>query len=495
MAPGPPRTGRRRSSRTWSLQPMTGPGAWAGPGFHRPRRPKGGSTRCGPSAWAWIPVFRAKRSRCCSGASNRRPSTRARAETRQTDLGRSSARGQRKGAGPVGEAIWETHRKAIETAVLDDAPEVTLLVDLEAGCIEGVRGPCDRLLGRPARDLEGKRVDTLQPRDLPARRLMAFGLGLLRSTGYYGEVAVAGPEGEYRVVAVRTVPLELAPGRPGALVRLLDVAEQVRLSEALREAHTALQASYRRLAEQSQRLDQARRAASLSTFAAGLAHELNNPAAFATSCARTLREYLEDIAKAWPEGSPRPVELQEGDEIVQDILDGLGRVTHIVSRLRELELRPNPHEFDLAAMLRGRFGDEAQVEVAPRLDVHTDPGAIERALAPLVENARWAGGEKGTIRMVVTRDGDRIRIAVEDEGPGVPSALVDRVFDPFFTTRPPGEAVGLGLFLARRAIGLVGGEISVDESYEGGARFVVSFPLVMRVATPDDSSYEAWRTG
>ncbi len=391
--------------------------------------------------------------------------------------------------------VWAQHREAIERAVLDDSPEVSLIVDLESGRIEGVRGPSDRLLGRPSRELARQRIDVLQPRDLPARRLMAFGVGLLRTPGYYGEVAVAGPDGEYRVVAVRSVPLELSEGRPGALVRLLDVAEQVRLSEALREAHAALQQSYRELAEQSQRLDQARRAASLSVFAAGLAHELNNPTAFAMSCARSLREYLEDIAAMWPEGTPRPPELQEAGEIVSDIHDGLGRVAGIVARLRELEIRPQPHEFDLVAMLRSRFEEEVEIEAPPRLDVHSDPGAIERALRPIVENAQWAAGPSGRIRMVVRRDGDRIRIAVEDDGPGVPPALTERVFDPFFTTRPPGEAVGLGLFLARRAIASLGGEVKVDESYEGGARLVVSFPMVAKIAGTQEAGYEAWRAG
>jgi len=73
---------------------------------------------------------------------------------------------------------------------------------------------------------------------------------------------------------------------------------------------------------------------------------------------------------------------------------------------------------------------------------------------------------------------ERVVLYVDDSGPGVPEEFLGRVFDPFFSTKGAGEGTGLGLSVCRKLMEDHGGEISVDRSPAGGARFRLAFPLV-----------------
>jgi signal transduction histidine kinase len=88
------------------------------------------------------------------------------------------------------------------------------------------------------------------------------------------------------------------------------------------------------------------------------------------------------------------------------------------------------------------------------------------------------GGE-GTLTIRTARENDQmIRVEICDNGPGIPEAIIDRIFTPFFTTKPFGEGTGLGLDLAWRIIvEKHGGNISV-QSHPGDTRFIVCLPLV-----------------
>ncbi|HEY5240389.1 MAG TPA: HAMP domain-containing sensor histidine kinase, partial [Polyangiaceae bacterium] len=72
--------------------------------------------------------------------------------------------------------------------------------------------------------------------------------------------------------------------------------------------------------------------------------------------------------------------------------------------------------------------------------------------------------------------GNRVRIEVEDDGPGVAAGVRDRLFEPFVTTKEVGEGTGLGLAVCRGLVESAGGEIALDASYTGGARFYMLLP-------------------
>jgi signal transduction histidine kinase len=86
------------------------------------------------------------------------------------------------------------------------------------------------------------------------------------------------------------------------------------------------------------------------------------------------------------------------------------------------------------------------------------------------------GAEMG-ISIACPPPGDHIEVLVWDNGPGIPAEIQDRVFQPFFTTKPVGEGTGLGLHICRQTVERVGGSISLQSSYNEGTRFVVRLPV------------------
>ena len=104
-----------------------------------------------------------------------------------------------------------------------------------------------------------------------------------------------------------------------------------------------------------------------------------------------------------------------------------------------------------------------------------DESQIRQALMNLVRNAReaMAGGGVLQVQAGVTNDG-RVRIAITDNGPGIPVADLPRIFEPFFSTKQKGT--GLGLALVHQIISEHGGRIDVEHPPEGGTRFVIFLP-------------------
>jgi signal transduction histidine kinase len=86
--------------------------------------------------------------------------------------------------------------------------------------------------------------------------------------------------------------------------------------------------------------------------------------------------------------------------------------------------------------------------------------------------------EKGTTIAVQTRLLDRrVEIRFVDDGPGIPTEVKSKIFDWFFTTKPPGEGTGLGLAVSREIVAVHGGEMRVEDTPAGGATFVIELPL------------------
>ncbi|VVS99680.1 ATP-binding protein [Sphingomonas sp. EC-HK361] len=112
------------------------------------------------------------------------------------------------------------------------------------------------------------------------------------------------------------------------------------------------------------------------------------------------------------------------------------------------------------------------VDVPPALNLDADPDLIAQVLINLLRNAAQATYLRegpAWVRLAMTAEGDRVRIAVEDSGPGVPEALRRDIFLPFFTTRA--EGTGVGLNLARQIVIAHGGTIEVGQGAQGGALF------------------------
>jgi signal transduction histidine kinase len=107
-----------------------------------------------------------------------------------------------------------------------------------------------------------------------------------------------------------------------------------------------------------------------------------------------------------------------------------------------------------------------------------DPERIHQVVANLVENAVKVSPPGGTVTLAVADDGRRVRLSVCDEGPGIPAAERDRVFERFYRADPARATggAGLGLAIARWIVDLHGGSIRVEEHAPHGARMVVELP-------------------
>ncbi len=267
----------------------------------------------------------------------------------------------------------------------------------------------------------------------------------------------------------------------GASVRSM-TAKLVSEEHRMRTKVDELTEATRKLKDAQSALVRSERMASVGRLAAGIAHEIGNPIAailgfeeliLAGDLEReTERDFLQRMKR----------ETERISGVVRDLLDfarpergsadaasppaDVGEVAEIVAALA----RPQTSFRDVAI----------EIDVAEDVpDVALAASRLTQVLLNLVLNAGSVvldakGGARVTIRG--KRVGDRVRIEVEDNGPGVPEELRERIFEPFMTTKDVGEGTGLGLSVCRGLVEAAGGSIAVDASYASGARFVVELP-------------------
>jgi signal transduction histidine kinase len=274
--------------------------------------------------------------------------------------------------------------------------------------------------------------------------------------------------------------------RVGALVRMR------RASLAL-EARSREQAAVNAaLLEAQEALLRAGKMASVGRLAAGLAHEINNPLSYIQAGASALSRALDEVARlASPPGGAPGKELQaaldEAREVIAEMKAGSRQLGRITGDLRFVgasdapseELVELPEVLESALVLaRSRFA------ALPRVELDVEPGPpiesvahmLVQGLYPIVENAVLAAGEEGLVRLGVRQLNVGVELFVSDDGPGIPEATLPRIFDPFFSTRSPGQGTGLGLSVAYGIVHGLGGDIRVESGPGRGTTFRVRLP-------------------
>jgi PAS domain S-box-containing protein len=220
--------------------------------------------------------------------------------------------------------------------------------------------------------------------------------------------------------------------------------------------------------------------AAIGEMAAAVAHEIKNPLAGIGGAVQVIR-------RGFPKDDPRVEVVEEIqsqvrrlDRTLRDLLT-FARPTH--ARLGQLDLE----EFS-ARILRVLAEEpvlkrhEIEVEIPEGMLVRADPQLLENILLNLLLNAGQAmGSTEGRIALRATESPDHSRIAIADNGPGIPEDVLPRLFKPFFTTKARGT--GLGLTIVRKFVGVMGGRIEVDTRPGEGTTFTVVLPRTEEVAS------------
>lgn len=258
------------------------------------------------------------------------------------------------------------------------------------------------------------------------------------------------------------------------------------VTQNLQESHETLTAEVQRLQDElasaNADLARTRRLAALGEMAAGIAHEVRNPLASIALYADMLIEDLPD----------RP-DHRDLAERVRESVRGLdGVVNDVLVYARQAPVNRQPLDPDAVLhrtvdAVRPLFaeGVEIAIDVDDSLESFAaDSDQLHRALVNLVRNACEAIGEKGgRISLGAMRDGSTVIITVADTGPGIDDETIDRIFNPFFTTRHAGT--GLGLAIVHRIVDAHGGSIAVSRAPAGqtGAVFTITLPIDAKSTT------------
>ena len=228
-----------------------------------------------------------------------------------------------------------------------------------------------------------------------------------------------------------------------------------------------------------ERLVIAERIAAWQEIARRLAHEIKNPLT-------PIQMAMDNLRKTWKKKHPSFEEILE--ESTSTVLQEADRLKHIVAEFSDFARMPKPdfQRLDLNEIIRSAtslYQGTTQVETKlgelPRLDA--DKNQVNQVVLNLVENARDAIGSRNGGKIIVStrlgEAGDRALLVVEDNGPGVPTDLKDKVFAPYFTTKHNKGGTGLGLAIVHRIVSDHGGRIAVSDAPGGGARFAIELPL------------------
>ncbi len=231
---------------------------------------------------------------------------------------------------------------------------------------------------------------------------------------------------------------------------------------------------------------QSSKMAALGKMAAGIAHEINNPLAIIGEKAGWMRDLLdkEDVAKSenW----------QEFEDCIIKIERQVERSSTITHRLLRFGRRMEPTQelVDVNTILAETITfleNEAvyrEITIATDYEqrlprINTDQAQLQQVFLNIINNGIDAVGRQGSIYVethLVTGHPDEIRIDVQDTGPGMSKETLDRIFEPFYTTKSPNEGTGLGLSISYSIMEKLGGRITVKSEEGKGTTFSIFVP-------------------
>ena len=288
------------------------------------------------------------------------------------------------------------------------------------------------------------------------------------------------------------------------------IEELQKKSLAIEHSNVNLTKALQDLKDAQNQLILSEKMASLGQLTAGIAHEIQNPLNFVNNFSEATEELVAELNEELAAGKP-----DEAQQIAETIRQNVEKIKHhgkragvIVKgmlqhsrtstgkkeltdinaladeyvRLSYHGLRAKDKTFN--ATIKLDFDENLSSGDADDRKINVIPQDIGRVILNLVTNAFYAVSEKRklkstyepTVSVSTKKSGDKIRVSVRDNGPGIPSKTLDKIFQPFFTTKPTGEGTGLGLSLSYDIVQAHGGEIKVDTKEGEFTEFSIYLP-------------------
>jgi two-component system, NtrC family, sensor kinase len=283
----------------------------------------------------------------------------------------------------------------------------------------------------------------------------------------------------------------------------LEQQVQVRTSE--------LNQSLENLKSTQSQLIQSEKMASLGELTAGIAHEIQNPLNFVNNFSEVNKELIEELQQ---ERKKDIRDFNNEDDILNDIKENEGKINHhgkradaivkgMLQHSRSSSGVKEPTDINALAdeylrlAYHGLRAKDKSFNAIWKTDfdenignINIIPQDIGRVILNLINNAFYAaplppeGGFKDpdykhvpAVWVSTKKVGDKVLISVRDNGPGIPQKILDKIFQPFFTTKPTGQGTGLGLSLAYDIIKAHGGSLKAETKEGEGSEFIITLPL------------------
>jgi signal transduction histidine kinase/ligand-binding sensor domain-containing protein len=302
------------------------------------------------------------------------------------------------------------------------------------------------------------------------------------------------------------------------LVFLLDRFQRKRLLEKQRlmakEIELAqakeMEKAYHKLKETQTQLIQSEKMASLGELTAGIAHEIQNPLNFVNNFSEVSNELIQEIQEERTKNKENIDEDLVG-EILNDIKLNLEKINHhgkradgivkgMLQHSRSSSATKEPTDINkladeyLRLAYHGLRAKDKSFNATMKTDydenignINIIPQDIGRVILNLITNAFYATNEKShlniegyepTVSVSTKKIGDTVQVNVKDNGNGIPQKVLDKIFQPFFTTKPTGQGTGLGLSLSYDIVKAHGGELKVETKEGEGAEFIIQLPII-----------------